>query len=238
MIAWLNLRYTGTERQRIFQAGLERHGYEVKYGTTMHPRPKDIFLSWNRIGIGHQCAQAFEALGYPVLVAENAAWGNTFAGEHWYSLAPNYHNLNNPDLPDDPARWDALAVDLAPFRTAGEVVILPQRGIGSHPYVMPKDWPQKAHAKYGGRIRQHPGRNKEKPLEDDLAHAGRVVTWGSGAAIRAIMWGIPVIYEMPLWVGACDNSEQGRLDMLRRLAWQQFTLKEIELGIAFDLMLS
>ena len=79
--------------------------------------------------------------------------------------------------------------------------------------------------------------NRAKPLQDDLARAGRVVTWGSGAAIQALMMGIPVISEMRGWVGQQDNTDDGRLAMFRRLAWAQATLDEIADGSALERLL-
>jgi len=49
-------------------------------------------VTWNRIGIGASAARAFESAGRPVLVAENASWGNDFAGNRWYHIARNRHN--------------------------------------------------------------------------------------------------------------------------------------------------
>jgi hypothetical protein len=59
------------------------------------------------------------------------------------------------------------------------------------------------------------------------------VTWGSGAAIKALMMGVSVISEMPRWIGWQDNTEAGRLGMFRALAWAQWELHEIESGEAF-----
>jgi len=117
-------------------------------------------------------------------------------------------------------------------------VILPQRGIGSEPTKMPGTWPKKALKRYGGRVRTHPGRHPGLSLEDDLANCGRVVTWGSGAAIKALLMGIPVISDMPNWVGGQDNTDCGRLDMFRRLAWAQWRLSEISSGDAFKWLLN
>ena len=64
----------------------------------------------------------------------------------------------------------------------GEVVILPQRGIGSPSVAMPMHWLRDVSKL--GRIRRHPGRHVGPPLEDDLRNARAVVTWGSGAAVR------------------------------------------------------
>lgn len=218
MRALLNLRYTVPERRAAFEKGLKRIG------------DPEVFVTWNRINGADQVAKQYEARGLPVIVAENAAWGNEFAGRQWYSLARGMHNTAGrfPVGPDN--RWDSLEIELIPWRDTGETVVLPQRGIGPVGVAMPRDWP----ARQSGRIRQHPGTRACKPLEEDLAKAGQVLTWGSGAAIKALMWGIRVESHMPNWVGEQDNNDDGRLAMFRRLAWAQWTLQEIESGEPFE----
>lgn len=239
MRAWLNLRYTLADRVTAFRQGLERIGYEVLRGSTTTPADGDVLVTWNRIGSGQTAALAFEARGLPVLVAENAAWGNDFAVGHWYSLARNFHNTAGRFLVGGNDRWDALGVELAPWRTGGgEVVILAQRSIGTPPVAMPRDWPERAQAATGGRIRRHPGTKPCTPLEADLAHAREVVTWGSGAAIKALLMGVPVRSDMPNWIGEQDNTDAGRLAMFRRLAYAQWRLDEIASGEAFEWLLS
>ena len=237
MRAWLNLRHSFDKRGEAFDAGLSSLGYKVFHRMPDEAAEGDIFVTWNRIGAGDNYARQFEKRGLPVLVAENAAWGNEFAGKAWYTIARGFHNTAGCFPVGDPMRWDALNVTLPEWRTEGETVILPQRGIGSKPTKMPNNWPQNAKSKYGGRIRSHPGKNKSKPLEDDLANCGRVITWGSGAAIKALLMGIPVTSDMPDWIGAQDNTTQGRLDMFRRLAWAQWTLEEIAEGLPFRRLL-
>lgn len=130
-------------------------------------------------------------------------------------------------------RWDSLGVELAPWRDGGETVGLPQRGIGPAGVAMPRTWVPPG----CDRIRRHPGVNPCKPLDDDLADAGKVVTWGSGAAIKALMLGIKVESHMPKWCGEQDNTDEGRLNMLRRLSWAQWRLSEIEAGDPFRWLL-
>lgn len=237
MRAWLNLRYTLPERVRIFQQGLQRCGYRVEIGLPVNAGDRDIFVTWNRIGNANLFAQQFQDSGRRVLVTENAAWGNSFAGDNWYTIARNYHNTAGCFPVGGADRWDSLAIDLPPFRKTGETVILPQRGIGAAPVAMPLRWSEQALAKYGGRIRRHPGRHPGIPLEEDLQNAGRVITWGSGAAVKALLMGIPVTSEMPGWIAEQDNTAAGRLDMFRRLAWAQWRWREIELGEAFEWLL-
>jgi hypothetical protein len=65
-----------------------------------------------------------------------------------------------------------------------------------------------------------------------------VITWGSGAAVRALLRGIPVESHMPNWIAAQDNTDAGRLAMFRRLAWANWRLSEIADGVPFRRLLS
>jgi hypothetical protein len=215
---------------------LQSLGYKVCQGPTLKPQKGDILVTWNRVGIGHLSAQAFESCGLPVLVTENASWGNSFAGDSWLTIARSQHNTAGRFPVGDDARWDDLGIELAPWRIGGETVILPQRGIGSPPTAMPQKWLDKL--KVSGRIRTHPGTKPAIPLEQDLANCGHVITWGSGAAIKALMMGIPVTSHMPNWIGEQDNTDEGRLAMFRRLAWAQWRYSEIESGEAFSRLLN
>lgn len=233
MRAWLNLRHAESERGAAFSRGLKRLGYQVQHGTTGGPGDADILVTWNRIGQGDTAARAFEASGRPVLVAENSSWGNDFLGGNWLTLAKGFHNTAGAFPVGGAERWDSLGAELAPWRSGSETVILPQRGIGCPEVAMPRGWP------YGikGRIRMHPGRGRAIELADDLRKAGQVVTWGSGAAVKALMWGIKVESHMPNWIAEQDNTDAGRLAMFRRLAWAQVTIDEIEGGEAFARLL-
>lgn len=183
-------------------------------------------------------ARVFEKRGLPVLVVENATWGNEFAGGRWYHIGTNWHNTAGRFPVGGPERWDSLGVTLAPWRDGGETVILPQRGIGSGLVKMPPSFPRQAVKNHRGRIRPHPGKGGSGvPLEQDLADCGRVVTWGSGAAIKALMMGIPVTSYMPDWIGEQDNTDAGRLEMFQRLAWAQWRHSEIAAGEPFRWLL-
>lgn len=234
--AFLNLRFTVPERQRAFQQGLKKNGFDVVHGTTNHPESQDIFVSWNRIHAGDVAASEFEKRGLPVLICENASWGNSFAGKQWYTMARNYHNVAVRFPIGDHSRWDSLNVELEPFRKIGETVILPSRGLGSQRYRMPPNW--LASVSHLGRVRNHPGRMDSLPLEKDLKDCGKAITWGSGAAIKALLMGIPVQAFQPEWIGWQNNSDAGRLQMFRSLAWAQWEMHEIESGFVFDHLLA
>jgi hypothetical protein len=226
------------ERWDAFSRGLEKLGYSVVQGVTARPGDRDILVTWNRINDGNTAARAFEARGLPVLVTENATWGNDFAGNRWYTLARGFHNLDGRFPVGGPERWDSLGVEPAAWRTRGELVILPQRGIGPPGVAMPSTWPESALKRHGGRLRPHPGKRESKPLADDLARCERVVTWGSGAAVQALLMGIRVTSEMPEWIAEQDNTDAGRLATFRRMAWAQWRLAEIASGEPFERLLA
>jgi len=233
--AYLNLRYTVPERRAIFVAGLERLGFRIEHGLTRDPHDGDIFVTWSRIHEGDEVARIFTERGLPVVVAENSTWGNSFAGRDWYTLARDFHNVAETFPYLGPDRFDSLGVELEPFRVHGETVVLASRGIGPACYRMPPGWAERQQ----GRLRAHPGRFPErvKPLREDLANCGRIITWGSGAAVKALMWGIQVESHQPRWIAAQDNTEAGRLAMFRRLAHAQFTHEEIASGEPFARLL-
>lgn len=228
MRAFVNLRHTEDARAEAFRQGLRRCGYQVIQGFPTKPTERDVFLSWNRIGYADQVARTFPG---QVLVAENALWGNDFLNKRWYSIAKDFHHTAGRFPVGDHTRWDNLGCHLEDWRRDGEVVVLGQRGIGPREVACPKGW------SVSGRMRGHPGRNEAVPLKQDLARCGLVRTWNSGAAVKALMWGIPVESHMPNWVAAQHNTDQGRLDMFRLLAWCTFEINEITQGEPFARLL-
>lgn len=217
-------------RRDAFECGIEAAGFKLSQNE-FTPRPGDLVVVWNRYGHFHDMARRFEGAGALVLVAENAY----LPLGKWYALSLWHHNGAGqyPFLGNE--RWDSLGIEPAPWREGGsEIILLPQRGIGPSGVAMPADWVERTTAKLGRykfRVRRHPGiRPQAVSLENDLAKAKAVVTWGSGAAIKALMMGIPCFHGLPNWIGApgstpidranFDNPQRGdRLMMLRRLIW-------------------
>lgn len=234
-------------RRDAFEAGLRAIG-----GQPASHEQCDVLAIWNRYGGWDSDATRCEKRGGTVLVAENGYLGNDFAGSRWYAISKGHHNGAGEWPQGGPERWDGLNIPLAAWRDGGETVILPQRGIGPPGVAMPSDWLartenelQKRRIRY--RVRAHPGVNDALPLEQDLAGAGVVITWGSGAALKALTLGIPVVYDFPRWIGEgagvplCDwlagaslnRDHDARLSMFRGLAWAMWTLEEIRSGEAF-----
>jgi hypothetical protein len=244
------LRSGLTARVDAFTAGLQRCGYTVEYQARSRIDPGDLLVIWNRRGGEHLLARKYEAAGGRVIVAENGYISPP--DRKMYALALNHHNGAGTWREGGPERWDALGIPMAPWRTDGDhILVLPQRGIGEGGVAMPRAWTGDAmrylRTRRPIRLRRHPGVEKSEPY-DDLAGAWCALTWGSGAAIKALVAGVPVFYDFPQWIGA-PAAKQGktdleapwlgdRLPMLRRLAWAQWSLAELESGEAFAWLLT
>ena len=237
-------------RRQCFAHGLEVCGYTIT--EVPDPRREDVLVIWNRSFRGADEAYKFERVGAKVIVAENGYLGKQFQGGNWYALAIGHHAGTGDWEVGGPERWDDLHVPLADWVSGGtETVILGQRGIGEAGVASPDSWAEKCQARLGGRIRRHPGKAEDAPvsLAQDLANAKQVVTWGSSAALQALMLGVPVFYELPVWIGwraslpikdfgqEPKRDDAARLEMFRRLAWAQWQLDEIDSGVAFKRLL-
>lgn len=248
MRAYCQIRAEPHYRRDAFESGLKAAGYRIVPAIT-NPTPDDILVIWNRTGQNHTLAKQFEAVRAKVLVAENGYMGKKWNGNEWFAVSRNHHNGAGSWNVGGPERWDGWNVQLPPFRTDGtEIVLLPQRGIGEPGVAMPLNWTKDVPGMIGKRcrVRHHPGDGGGVPLEIDLRSAACVMTWGSGAGLKAMALGIPCFYSFPKWIGAPGarmdaqfsagprRDEEARLAMFRRLAWAMWTLEEIASGYAFE----
>lgn len=247
--AFLLIRTEPHYRRDAFAAGLEAIGYRIEGQPRHRPDPDDVLVIWNRYGRYHQLATEFERAGAPVIVAENGLLGREWRGDHWYSLfrsAPAGGGWH-PDYGVE--RWQSFGVDFCEWRKTGrEVIVLAQRGIGPPGVAQPHRWHNEAAAQCSRigavRIREHPGERPCKPLEEDLANAAVVVTWASAAALKAMLWGVPVVYGFPQWIGAgaatplqvwlraglLTAPTPDRLATFARVGSAMFTTREISTG--------
>jgi hypothetical protein len=251
--ALLLLRHVHSSRWKSFRIGLERCGFNVT-DRPFEPVEGDVFVSWNRFPNAEAVCREFDRNGGLVLIAENP-WikseGEKRGG--MVALCRDHHNGAGWWPIGDFDRWDSFGIELSPWRTRGErVLILPQRGYGEPGVAMSSAWTQNVIGRVSQftsrsvTVRPHPG--LYRPKEPDFSKTWCAVTWASGAGIKALAAGIPVFYEMKNWVGALAATygvrdiEQpflgDRLPMFRRLAWAQWFLDEIETGYPFDRFLS
>lgn len=246
-------------RREAFDAGLAACGFAVKHLEGGHaPRPGDVLAIWNRYGTQANEARRYEAAGATVIVAENGYLGADCEGRQLYALAAGGHNGTGrwwPERLDGAARWKALGLDLAPWRAAGQhVLVCPAREFGTRLTATPSFWAEETAARLRlltdrpVRVRQHPRQveargGKAVPLAEDLAGAWCVVVWGSTAGLRALLAGVPAVYRQPDWIGAPAASAElasvisplrpDRLPMFERLACAQWTTEEIARGEPF-----
>ncbi len=241
-------------RRQAFISGLQRAGYRIELSPPRQFKDCDLLLIWNRYGHWHNIANQAERAGASVLVAENG-YLNMRGTKKTIALALDHHNGAGRIARADGSRAHMLDIELQPWREgANDILLLPQRGIGPPGVAMPRNWTQETLRKLPKlikrfvRVRPHPGNNANvKPLESDLQGIGMVVIWGSGAGLKAVCAGIPVIHELEQWVGR-DAARYGlkkihepyrgcRNAMLERVAWSQWTIEEIETGEPFKRLL-
>lgn len=240
-------------RRDAYCDGLRRCGY-VLGAPVAEPAPGDLLLIWNRYGEGERWARQYEARGATVIVAENGYLGRDWRGDIWYQLALGWNNGAGQWPVGDPSRAAMFDAELQPWREPGKyALVLAQRGIGSPPVAQPPGWHQQAAVKLQGMgyriaMRGHPGRHEEnESLYSQLAGAAFAVTWSSGAAIKALLYGVPVYHGLPQWIGAPaahpfakplpEPFRGDRSEMLTRLAWAMWTVEEIGSGHAFGHLL-
>lgn len=261
--ALLMIRRDPCYRREAFEAGLRACGYEI-HGA---PRggaigPGDVLVLWNRYGHYHAMASMAEQAGARVIIAENGPLGREWRGGHWYTVVGGNPAGGGWWRQPDPGRWDSLGAEICEWRKGGrEVIILGQRGIGPPGIRQPDGWHREVAARFHldrlgpVRIREHPGERVAVPLEQDLADALCVVTWSSAAAIKALHWGIPVLYGFEKWVmkdaatplrvmteadaqRAPESLRRERLPAFRALAWTMFATHEIAAGVPFRSLLA
>jgi hypothetical protein len=252
--ACLLIRDLPPYRREAFEAGLRECGYQVT-GYEDTSSPDNLLVIWNRYSRFDIVAKRYEQAGCKVLVAENGYLGRDWRDEHWYAMALSAHNGAGKWRVGDESRWDNFHVELPPWRDSGkEVVVLATRHIGVRGIAEPFGWVEDIvqrirRAGHAVRVRPHPGEFQCVPLDQDLQSAKAVVSWGSGAALKAMMWGIPAVYGFKNWIGrdaatplevflaGAVNKYRDRLAMFRRLAWAMWTTEEIATGGPFRWLL-
>lgn len=243
-------------RSEAFVSGLQRAGYQVVRSCPDRGVPGDLLVIWNRYGIYEQAAERFEREGGLVLVAENGYLGKDEGGIQYYALARHGHNGSGTWPTGGTERFSRLGIELKPWRKdGGHVLVCAQRGIGSRHMASPLEWHNsvarrlRALTKREIVIRVHPEdrnlRTKQPPLEEQWRGAWAVVIWSSGAGVRALIEGLPVIFDAPHWIcgsaaGLVENIESlrmpERLPALQRMAWAQWTVSELASGEPFRLL--
>lgn len=273
MLAHVMIRERPCYRRDAFVKGLRAAGHEVLLRAPARYDSNTLLVIWNRYDYVHILASQVERGGGRVLVAENgyvSQGGGTpkfdvYTDEgghehHYYAIAEGWHNGGGRWCSGGPERWEALGIELKPWRKEWEgeyVLVCPNRSFGIPGRMMPHDWPERTVAKLrkettsAVRLRPHPGNDRPKrPLEEDLAGAKAVVIWSSSSGVHALIAGVPVVCDAPYWVCkdaafrsvtqlktlGCGLSE--RETALQRMAWAQWSVAEIASGEPFRRLLA
>lgn len=228
-------------------SGLKKHGYQIVHQLNQ-PSSDDVLVIWNRSARDEQLAKKFESVGAKVYVAENGYLGKIWKDHKWFALSLYHHNgagkWCNRDIGGQ--RIKQYDFTLEPYNNNGtEIVFLPQRGIGEPGVAMPTNW-KPSGVNY--RTRPHPGTSSVIALEQDIANCKGVITWGSGAAIKAMAQGIPVVYHFENWIarhGATHTSkvnwnvpipERDRLAAFENVFAAMWTNEEVAHGLPFEVL--
>jgi len=254
MIVMCQIRQEPGYRREAFLRGLKAVGYRLV--PTGRPTDKrDLLVIWNRYGGQGVMADTWEREGGTVLVCENGYVGKDDNGRQFYAISANGHNGSGwwPEGTED--RFATLGIEVKPWTVTeeGHYLVCGQRGIGTPLMASPNAWERHMVArirrvKPDARtlVRLHPGNAPAKThLEDDLKGAYACVIWSSSSGVKALVNGVPVYYDAPHWIcggGATPASKIGgfalvddgaRMQALRRMAWAQWSVAEIEQGEPF-----
>ena len=237
-------------RREAFAQGLQAAGFEV-FDDEFAPTRGDAVVIWNRYGTFDAVASRFEKAGAYVFVAENGLMGDDWLPGKWFSLALSHVAIGGGDFkPGGPERWSSFGVPLKAYTYRTDPpLILEQRSIGHPTVASPYNWAPSVRARFGGTIRKHPGTNPDPAghtLIDDLNRAGSVITWCSGAAVKAMAHGLPVWYRHEKFVmaSACRPLAEFttfpplrdydlRIRAFQKMAWAIWELEEIRSGRPF-----
>jgi hypothetical protein len=270
VIAVCHIRQQPQYRREAFEKGLRAAGYNL-VASGSPAGAEDLLVIWNRYGPFHAMATAWERKGGTVLVCENGYVGKDDQGRQLYAISATGHNGSGWwPVSDEEDRFASLGLPVHAWRFGaglaepkdGYVLVCGQRGIGSPAMASPPDWHKKAAheaaknqlqgAQFKVKVRLHPGDNTPPPttIEQDLVGAVCCVIWSSSSGVKALLAGVPVVYDAPHWICAVaaeryrdvigapdwgDRLQQPdlRLPALRRMAHAQWRVAEIEAGEPF-----
>jgi len=248
--AVLRLRKEPYYRRAAFEAGLKRVGFVL---TEMNEPngPEDWRVVWNRQGTEERACDKWEAAGGTVIVAENGYLQQV--DKTYYAISVHGHNGSGWFPVGNENRFLKTGFHIQPEKPiVGSVLVIGQRGIGSHAMKSPPQWGEQTLkaiqklTKFPAVLRPHPGNFAPRvPLVCDLAKAAQCVIWSSAAGVRALVEGLTVFYAAPRWIceeGAysfkdipkvIDQSNLGRLSALHTMSHGQWHHDEITTGEPF-----
>jgi hypothetical protein len=225
----------------------------------MRPKEGDLLVTWtvHRGGL-EDARDAFERMGGRVVVCEEAHL-KIINGEKYYAICLHDHNGAGRWWHGGSQRWVSWRLHVKPWRTTGgKILVREQRGIASAGMTAPPDW----HNQTAQKLRTlttrtvetvtHPKILKRQGVAppdetEQLRGIWCVVTWNSHMGTVALLNGVPVIFQAPHFfmekaAGRAleevkDPPLANRLPAFERLAWAQWSRRELASGKAFEALL-
>ncbi len=253
----------GDDRHGAIEEGLRRLGYRVVRGTGPGKDDRDVLVTWTvHKGYKFNTAHEFEEAGGRVIVCEEAHLKGLVRGEKLFSICLHDHNGAGSWTAREPGRWASFGIELKPWRESGEhILVREQRMIGSPLMASPPLWHERIMSqlkiltrrpvklRYHPKSRMHPGRAAaQDSLDQQLRDCHALVTWAASDGTMALIAGVPVFAMAPHFFvrSACNldltqinhPAMPHRLPAFERLAWAQWSLREISFGETFEVLLN
>lgn len=139
----------------------------------------------------------------------------------------------------DGKRFRALGIEIKPMRTDGEdVIVCPSTPEFMQVVAGDPGWLDRVTRILRKRTKHGPGhvivrtKQSRRPLLEDLRNARLLVTWGSAAAVTALLEGVRVACAPE----CCATYADDRQRWANVLADQQWSLEEMRKGIAWQML--
>ena len=235
---------------RALASGMAQHGIETRLKPApAYPRTTDDFVvTWgDKIlaqvsGVPHLILECGYINGTGRSYTENrlrfisASWNQ----RHGLSAWTWGQNINGE-------RWQALGIELQPWKQAGEYVLLLEQHCGDLAAPDVDEFRQEINRECARRewplsVRPHPSyHHNERTLAEDLADASLAITWCSTAAVEAVIAGVPTYTLGPGSIAAPVTSHSlsdapylgDRIAWANRLAYRQWAMAELADGSAW-----
>ena len=162
-------------------------------------------------------------MGTECLYVDRAYWDRA---NKWRIIRGGIHLKHQLDRPAD----RMAGVEIRPWRTDGDfIAIIPPSKWQIERIPGADKWEVRVKTKREIRVKY----DKAIPLEEYLQGAWGVISYGSVAAVKAAMWGYPVLSgpQCPATPISCEDIEnpvlKDREPWLRSLSYAQWTMPEV-----------
>lgn len=243
------LAHEGREHRKqamyALQNGMSQCGIDATVTGTWYQGEFDVVVGWNHCPIEHPRTLLLEAGYVNGDMADYTEGRLRFISTSWNQLHGKSDGFTRP-RPSD--RWDALNIDMKPWRTEGEYALIMDQHPGDSMSPPENHWREIAESlqsRIQVHVRPHPliDTNKQRSsLLDELVMASCAVTWSSTAAIESVINGVPTIAfsEYCIAYPVCSHDLSQSLYVGERdqwaydLAYRQWTLDELRSGEAWE----